>query len=329
LTIASSPQYEALPLYPEGSLKGTKMKLFAAAAAIGVLVTLTLGASTASAAADKCRGKKIKAIGKKESRLLGCSAKEATHGTVGVEPDCNNKAITKFQTSYDKPGPCSDPPSSVCELIADDCRDKVRMALPQGDGTNPNVCESKRLKAAGKKASRKLKCYAKAAAKDLPVDTAPGGCLDKATTKFTADFNKVTGCTGDGNVAGIETLIDNECVNQLVTVDGMGHVTAICPAAGATTTTTMGATTTTTMGATTTTTSVSTTTTTTLACGGTQMCHDICTAGAAQCASCSNCANIVCMEDPSCCDPDFGWTSLCVSEVDTFCCPSNPSECCS
>src|SRR5439155_1022889 len=155
-----------------------------------------------------------------------------------VEPDCNNKAITKFQTAYDKPGACSDPPSTVCELIADDCRDKVRIALPDGDGTNPSVCESKRLKAAGKKASRKLKCYAKAAAKDLPVDTA---CLGKATTKFTADFNKLTGCTGDGNTTGIEMLIDNECVNQLVTVDGMGHVTAIYPAVGATTTTTAGA----------------------------------------------------------------------------------------
>ena len=137
-------------------MKGTKMKLFAAAAAIGVLVTLTLSASTASAAADKCRGKKIKAIGKKESRLLGCSGKEATRGIAAVEPDCNNKAITKFQTAYDKPGACSDPPSTVCELIADDCRDKVRMALPDGDGTNPSVCESKRLKAAGKKASGKL-----------------------------------------------------------------------------------------------------------------------------------------------------------------------------
>ena len=65
-------------------MKGTKMKLFAAAAAIGVLVTLTLSASTASAAADKCRGKKIKAIGKKESRLLGCSGKEATQREVSV-----------------------------------------------------------------------------------------------------------------------------------------------------------------------------------------------------------------------------------------------------
>ena len=293
-------------------MKGTKMKLFAAAAAaaLGVLATITLGASTASA--DKCTGTKIKAIGKKESGLLSCSAKEATKGTAAVEPDCDNKAMSKFQPAYDKPGPCGNPSSSVCELIADDCQTKVRMALPDGDGTNPSVCESKRLKAAGKKASGKLKCYAKAAAKGQPVDSAPGGCLDKASTKFMTAFNAQSGCTGDGNETSIETLIDNECVNQLVTVDGMGHATGICAAVATTTTTT-----------------TSTTTTTTGATRNTpQMCHNICTAGAPQCASCSDCANIVCAEDPTCCDPNFGWTSLCVSEVDTFCCPSNPSECC-
>ena len=99
-------------------------------------------------------------------------------------------------------------------------------------------------------------------------------------------------------------LIDNECVNQLVTVDGMGNVIGICAAVATTTTSTMAA------------------------CNTPQMCHNICTAGAAQCASCSDCASIVCAEDPTCCDPNFGWTSLCVSEVGTFCCPSNPSECC-
>src|SRR2546425_8060919 len=127
--------------------------------------------------------------------------------------------------------------------------------------------------------------------------------------------NAQSGCTGDGNETSIETLIDNECVNQLVTVDGMGHVTGICAAVATTTTTT-------------TTTTSTTTTTTGAACNTPQMCHNICTAGAPQCASCSDCANIVCTEDPTCCDPNFGWTSLCVSEVDTFCCPSNPSECC-
>ncbi len=287
------------------------MKVPGAAAALGAFTLIVLGAGTASA--DNCTGIKIKAIGKKESRLLSCSAKEAVKGTVGVEPDCDNKAITKFMTAYDKPGACGDPPSADCELVAEDCRDKVRMALPDGDAMTPSPCESKRLKAAGKKASRKLKCYAKAAAKGQPVDSAPGGCLDKASTKFMTAFNAQSGCTGDGNETSIETLIDNECVNQLVTVDGMGHVTGIC-AAVATTTTTTTSTTTTTTGA---------------ACNTPQMCHNICTAGAAQCASCSDCANIVCAEDPTCCDPNFGWTSLCVSEVDTFCCPSNPSECCS
>ena len=160
------------------------MKRFAAAAALGVLATITIGASTASA--DKCTGTKIKAIGKKESRLLSCSAKEATKGIAAVEPDCDNKAMSKFQPAYDKPGACGNPSSSVCESIADDCQTKVRMALPDGDGTNPSVCESKRLKAAGKKASGKLKCYAKAAAKGQPVDSAAGGCLDKASTRAAA-----------------------------------------------------------------------------------------------------------------------------------------------
>ena len=126
-------------------------------------------------------------------------------------------------------------------------------------------------------------------------------------------FNAQSGCTGDGNETSIETLIDNECVNQLVTVDGMGHVTGICAAVATTTTTT-------------TTTTSTTTTTTGAACNTPQMCHNICTAGAPQCASCSDCANIVCTEDPTCCDPTMAWTSLCVSEVDTFCCPSHPGD---
>ncbi len=231
-----------------------------------------------------------------------CSAKEATKGIAAVEPDCDNKAMSKFQPAYDKPGACGNSSSSVCESIADDCQTKVRMALPDGDGTNPSVCESKRLKAAGKKASGKLVLR-------QGCREGPAGRL--GARRLPRQGEHQSGCTGDGNETSIDTLIDNECVNQLVTVDGMGHATGICAAVATTTTTT------------------STTTTTTGATRNTpQMCHNICTAGAPQCASCSDCANIVCAEDPTCCDPNFGWTSLCVSEVDTFCCPSNPSECC-
>ena len=73
------------------------------------------------------------------------------------------------------------------------------------------------------------------------------------------------------------------------------------------------------------TTTTSTTTTTQAGC----QCHNVCTAGAAECATgCSDpCVATVCAEDPTCCDPSSGWTLLCVSEVDTFCCPSGGTCC--
>src|SRR2546428_6332012 len=120
-------------------MKGAKMKVGPAAAVLGVFAILTLGAGTARAVGDKCTGTKIKAIGKKESRLLTCSSKEATKGVAAVEPGCDAKAHTKFSSAYDKPGVCGDPPFTQCEAIADDCQTKVRMALPQGDQNNPSV----------------------------------------------------------------------------------------------------------------------------------------------------------------------------------------------
>src|SRR5438552_3922834 len=125
-----------------------------------------------------------------------------------------------------------------CEAIADDWRDQVRAVLP--DGTTPatlSKCESARLKASGKKASVKLGCYAKAATKNVAVDSAPGGCLDKASINFSKAFAKVTGCTGDGQESAIETKIDTECVAQPVVVNGGGIVTGTCQTTPTTTTT--------------------------------------------------------------------------------------------
>jgi hypothetical protein len=310
---------------------------------IATLVCLVMapGAGPASAG-DECRlvghpcwctSTQLKAVGKDEKSLLTCQSKVATKGTAAVEPACDQKAMDKFDAQYNKSSACTGPSAAMCDANAKDCRDKLRAALPDGDETNPSKCEAARLKAAGKKASAKLKCYAKAALKSLPVDTAPGGCLDKATNKFTASFNKVSGCTGDGQLNAIEALIDDECVNQQVTVDGMNHVTGICPTPAVTTTTTS---------STTTTSTSSTTTTTAPTCGGTQMCHDVCTVGPAECTTCTaadgagtsgtpgvTCVQAVCAEDPTCCDTTgtFTWSSLCVSEVDSFCCPSGGTCC--
>jgi cell division septation protein DedD len=224
------------------------------------LAVVLLSLSAGTARADRCLGAKVKAIGKKEKALLACQAKVALGAS--IEPACDSKASTKFGTAYAR-FTCTAPAVSVCEDIADDCRDQVRAALPDGSAATPSRCEAARLKAAGKKAGAKLGCYAKAAAKDAPVDSA---CLLKAEGKFSTAYNKVSGCPtdGSGGEANTESLIDDECVAQLLTVDGTGRVLAICP--GGTTTTTAAPTTTTaapttTTAAPTTTTAASTTTT--------------------------------------------------------------------
>ena len=199
---------------------------------LGLAVLLTVP-TAGSAAGDKCVGLKLKALGKKESGLVGCQAKVATKGDPTLAAACESKVIAKFQASFAKAGTCSGVEAD-CEDIADACRDSVRGALPDGtDTASASKCEGKRLKAAGKKASAKLGCYAKAALKGLPVDTS---CLDKATAKFATAFDKVSGCTGDE--ASVEGLVDNGCVAAAVEVDGGNNVTAICQTTTTTTTTT-------------------------------------------------------------------------------------------
>src|ERR1051326_4653696 len=268
---------------------------------LGSIVAASLALTASSATADKCTSKKLKAIAKKEASLLKCQAKVAQKGDPSLETACNTKVIDHFTAAFGKAGTCAGV-ESECEAIADDCRDQVRAALP--DGTTPvtaSKCESARLKAAAKKAKSKLGCYAKAALKDVPVDSAPGGCLDKASSKFVTAFNKVSSCTGDGQAATIEALIDDECVDQQVVVDGGGNVTDICP--------------TTTTSTTTTTTSTSTsTTTTTNPCGNMQVdVGEQCDPPGSSCGAAGSCnADCTCPCTGAGCPCDFLDPSLCL-----------------
>ncbi len=221
---------EARPCRSRG---GVVMRLSARGlvwALLGLLVSSGLVGGTAGAQGSKCLAGKLKAIAKKEKGRLGCHAKAAASGSSATLAACQTKASTAFGAAMSKLTGCSGT-TSDCEAQADSCTNSVRIALPDGSGGTGSSCEAARLKAAAKKASAKLRCYLKAATKGLPVDTSPGGCLDKANTKFTAAFNKVSGCTGDGDAASVESLIDSECVSQLVTVDGSNTVTGLCPPA--------------------------------------------------------------------------------------------------
>jgi len=140
------------------------------------------------AAADQCTSAKLKAIANREARFLRCLAKVARFGDPSLEAACDASAEAKFASAFGSAGTCSGVRSD-CESLADDCRDKVRAALPDGtSAASASKCEAARLKAAGKAASRKLGCYAKAARKGVPVDSAPGGCLDRAQAKFVKAF---------------------------------------------------------------------------------------------------------------------------------------------
>jgi hypothetical protein len=226
---------------------------------VALVAVALLAIATVPARADKCNGAKVKAIGKKESGLLGCSAKEATKTVTGCEAGVSGK----FSAAYNKPTGCSPaaPSESQCEAAADSCQSMIRGSLPDGSGTSPSKCEASRLKAASKLASGELGCYSKAAAKGAPVDPA---CIAKATGKFTTAFDKPSGCTGDGNASGIQTDVENDCVKNMVDVSGGNFVAITCSVAAPTTTTTTTTTITTT---TTVATATSTTTSTTLPTG--------------------------------------------------------------
>src|SRR5437899_7250616 len=153
-------------------------------------VSACLLLAAGAAAADQCTSAKLRAIANREARLLRCQAKVARSGDPSLEAACDARAVARFATAFGAAGTCSGVQSD-CESLADDCRDKVRAALPdRTSAASASKCEAARLKAAGKAASRKLGCYAKAARKGIPVDSAAGGCLDKAHAKFVAAFGQ-------------------------------------------------------------------------------------------------------------------------------------------
>src|SRR5213593_3770759 len=202
--------------------------------AAGLLAILAIGANTASAGGG-CVDGKLKALVKKEASLLKCQAKNAAKPDTAKLAACESKASGKFGPACSAAGVCSGN-CTTCENNADACETNVSAA----------ITDSAKLKAASKLVKGELKCYTKAAAKSVPVDTVK--CLPKAQGKFAAA----------GGTAGEQNTIETDCVDNNVTTDGggsppTGNVTAICGGGGGGTTTTTttspgGSTTTTTIG---------------------------------------------------------------------------------
>ena len=104
-------------------------------------------------AADLCTSAKLRAIANREAGLLRCQAKVARSGDPSLEAACDARVVASFATAFGNAGTCSGAQSD-CASLADDCRDKVRAALPDGtSAATASRCESVRLLAADKAVS--------------------------------------------------------------------------------------------------------------------------------------------------------------------------------
>ena len=198
------------------------------------LALFTIAATTAGA--ERCTAAKLKAIGRKESGLLGCQAKVATTNDSSGLTDCETRVTTRFSTAFANAGSCVGD-QVTCEDIADRCVMAVAAAMTD---TFPSACEAAKRRAAGKLARTEFGCYSKAAARGAAVDTV--SCIPRAQGKFSTAITRAGTCPDGGSPLD---LVENNCVKPAVATDGGGMVTDVCPPTSTTTTTTTSSTTTT------------------------------------------------------------------------------------
>ena len=180
---------------------------------LGFVALALFGGAPAEAkptAAEKCLSAKLTAAAKKTNAQLACHAKAASK-QLPVDQQCLAKAETAFANAFTKAeskGGC-DPTgdASLIEASIDAFVESTAAALP-GDGTKDGgKCAAAKRKAAGKKASAKLLCDAKAAKTGGSADP----CLGKAETTFAAAFEKAEakgGCVPTGDEDAIEQAAD-------------------------------------------------------------------------------------------------------------------------
>ena len=167
----------------------------------------------AAFAQSKCTGKELGATGKKAGGKAKCWSK-ATKKALAVDGACLSGAESKFLASYGKAqtkGDCvNSTAAGTIETKVDNFITDLVTEIDGGTGTpTASKCSSKELAAAGKKAGGFLKCYAKAAGKGSPLDSA---CTGGASSKFGTSWGKaasIADCNTTVSQGDIETKIDN------------------------------------------------------------------------------------------------------------------------
>jgi hypothetical protein len=214
----------------------------------GIILGLVLAllASSVALAADPaavCAAAKRKAAAKKAYGKLKCAAKAASKG-IAIDPACLAKVETKFQAAYAKAeakGGClTTANANDVEATVDACVAAVRAALgASGEPPPTSSCLAGKLKAAGKKLTRKAGCSAKAVTKGVPVDPA---CLSAAEVKFDASMTKAEAkgdCAQTGDAGATEIAVDQCLADILDEEPGPSTTTTTSASTSTSTTTTM------------------------------------------------------------------------------------------
>jgi hypothetical protein len=192
------------------------MRVVTVAAAAVFVMCATIEAGAVEGAA--CPSRKVKATGKKVDRKLKCHDKAASLG-ITVDPLCLAKAETKFADDFsraDTSPPCfATGDAAAIEADVDVFVDGLVALLRPSPAASR--CAGKKLKAAGKKASKRIACHQHAIQQGTRVGPE---CLDKETVKFSERFaaaEERPDCLTTGDTAATEAAID-DFVDQVIAV---------------------------------------------------------------------------------------------------------------
>jgi hypothetical protein len=125
----------------------------------------------------------------------------------------------------------------VCAFLVGVTTLVIGTGAVEASGTPAATCAAKKQKAAGQKVARKLRCYAAAAQRNVPVNAS---CLAHVESKFldaTAAAEATGGCLSPGDASAVEAEVD-VCVSSLVSLEPAATTSTVTTTTTASTTTT-------------------------------------------------------------------------------------------
>lgn len=181
------------------------------------LVAIALQAGSAGAAT--CQQAKLSAAGKKTNGKLRCETRAVKLGSA-VDAECLDSVEIEFQRAFRNAeirGGCLDTANAgIVESAVDECVAGILSGLgASSPPPPPAACLQAKLKASGKRASGKMSCWARAAARNVAADE---NCLARAESKFDGAFVKAElrgDCARTGDAAAVAAAVDT-CVQNVV-----------------------------------------------------------------------------------------------------------------